>query len=109
MNAKVYVDNMAAATTENDLTDLFSAYGNVVEVNVPVNRTNGRPRGFGFVTMATPAGARTAIRALHGKEIGSQTLTVSDAWPHEDRTGASAAGQVPGAVPATSSKPYPAS
>ena len=56
MNAKVYVDNMAAATTENDLTDLFSAYGNVVEVNVPVNRTNGRPRGFGFVTMATPAG-----------------------------------------------------
>ena len=86
MNTKIYIDNLAAATTESDLRDLFSPYGNVAEVNVPMDGTNGRPRGFGFVTMATPEGARSAIRALNGKATGGCTLAVSEAWPHEQRT-----------------------
>lgn len=85
MNTKVYVDNLTAATTENDLRDVFSAYGNVAEVNVSTDRSSGRSRGFGFVTMATPQGARSAIQALNGKAIGTCTLTVSEAWPNEQR------------------------
>ena len=86
MNTKVYVDNLTATTTENDLLEVFSRYGNVANVNIPVDRANGRPRGFGFVTMATPEGARAAIRALNGKAIGTCTLTVSEAWPGEERS-----------------------
>src|SRR5208282_4458916 len=97
MNTKVYIDNLAAATTENDLRSLFSAYGNVAEINVPKDRTNGRPRGFGFVTMATSEGARAAIRALHGKEIGAHNLIVSEAWLHEERAGSSGGAGVPAA------------
>jgi len=89
MNTKIYVDNLAAATTENDLMKLFSVHGNVVDVNIVVDRANHKPRGFGFVTMATPEGARAAIRALHGKEIGTHNLIVSEAWLHEDRTSSS--------------------
>jgi cold-inducible RNA-binding protein len=83
MNTKLYVDNLAAATTVNDLRDWFSPHGNVAEVNVPLDRASGRPRGFAFVTMATPEGARSAMQALHGKAIGTGTLTVTEAWPHE--------------------------
>ncbi len=83
MNTKVHVENLAAATTENDLMDLFSPYGNVAEVNVPIDRTNGRPSGFGCVTMATPEGARSAIQALHGKAVGTVTLIVREAPPRE--------------------------
>ncbi len=97
MNAKVYVDNLAAVTTELDLTELFSPFGNVTEVNVPIDRTSGRPRGFGFVTMATPEGARAAIRALHGKEIGTHNLIVSEAWLHEERNSSSGSAGVPAA------------
>ena len=86
MNTKLYIDNLRAATTETGLRDLFAPYGNVAEVNVPFDRTSGRPRGFGFVTMATPEGARSAIHALNGKAMGGCTLTVSEAWPHEQRT-----------------------
>jgi len=89
MNTKVYVDNLAAATTESDLMKLFSVHGNVVNVNIVVDRANHKPRGFGFVTMATPEGARAAIRALHGKEIGTHNLIVSEAWQHEERAGSS--------------------
>ena len=89
MHTKVYIDNLAAVTTELDLTELFSPFGNVTEVNIPTDRANHRPRGFGFVTMATPEGAQAAIRALHGKEIGTHNLIVSEAWPHEERAGSS--------------------
>ena len=85
MNTKLYVDNLTAATTESDLRGWFSPHGNVAEVNVPLDRPSGRSRGFGFVTMATPEGARSALQALNGKTIGTCTLTVSEAWPHEQR------------------------
>lgn len=87
MNTKLHVDNLSVSTTENDLRDWFSPYGNVAEVNIPTNRASGRSRGFGFVTMETPEGARSAVQALNGKTLGSSTLTVSEAWPHEQRAG----------------------
>ncbi len=40
MHNKVYVDNLAAVTTERDLIDLFSPYGNVAGVNIAVDRVN---------------------------------------------------------------------
>lgn len=95
MNTKVYVDNLADATTQNDLMDLFSAYGNVADINIAVDRTNHKPRGFGFVTMVTPEGARSALQALNGKTIGACILTLSETKPREERTGSSGGHQSP--------------
>jgi len=89
MNTKVYVDNLAGAVTEKELTDLFSPYGNVVRVNIPVDRDNHKPRGYGFVTMVTSQGARAAIGALNGKATASGSLIVSEAWPNEERADSS--------------------
>jgi len=88
MNTKLYVDNLAAITTYTELMELFSAHGNVVDINLPADPANGRPHGSGLVTMATPEGARAAMKALHGQEIGNQTITVSEAWPQKERGGA---------------------
>ena len=105
MNTQVYVDNLAAVTSERDLINLFSPYGNVVNVNIAVDRANHKPRGFGFVTMATLEGARAAIRALHGKQIGAHNLIVSEAWPHEQRAGAPGGARASAAVPAILANP----
>ena len=78
MNTKLFVGNLSFNTTENDLQDTFAAHGTVVEANLMMDRESGRPRGFGFITMATPEGARAAIQALHGKEIGTQTVIVRE-------------------------------
>ena len=99
MNTKLYVDNLPTTTTGCDLMKMFSAHGNVAGIGLPLNYTNGRPRGFGFVTMATPEGARAAVRALHGKQIGTRTLTVSESWPQEEHAGMSAAGNRPAMKP----------
>ena len=85
MDTKLYIDNLAAGTTETEVREWFEVHGNVADVNVPCDRATGRPRGFAFVTMATPEGARSAIAALNGRKIGSSTVSVSRAWAHEQR------------------------
>ena len=45
---KVYADNLAVVTTERELMDLLSPFGNVAEVNIAVDRVNHKSRGFGF-------------------------------------------------------------
>lgn len=95
MNTKLYVGNLAFTTTENNLQDLFSPHGNVVEVHLPFDRETGRPRGFAFVTMATPEAAQAAILALNGSAVGERTLTVNEARPREERAGSFGGGRGP--------------
>ena len=87
MNNKLFVGNLSFNTTENDLQDAFAAFGTVTESNLMMDRTTGRPRGFGFVTMGTPEEAESAINALNGKEMDGRALTVNVAKPREERSG----------------------
>ena len=93
MNNKLFVGNLSFNTTENDLQDAFAAYGTVTESNLMMDRTTGRPRGFAFVTMSTPAEAEGAISALNGKEMDGRALTVNIAKPREERGGSSGGGR----------------
>ncbi len=87
MNTKLFVGNLAYSVTENDLQDLFSQHGPVSEVNLMLDRSTGRPRGFAFVTMATPEAAQAATQALHGYTMEGRNLTVNEARPREARPG----------------------
>ena len=92
MNSKLFVGNLAFSATENDLEDLFSQHGPVTEVNLMLDRATGRPRGFAFVTMATPEAAQAAITALNGASFEGRNLTVNEARPREDRPAGSFGG-----------------
>jgi cold-inducible RNA-binding protein len=85
MSNKLFVGNLSFDTTENDLQDAFAAHGTVTETNLMMDRTTGRPRGFGFITMSTPEEAQKAIAALNGSQLGGRALTVNVAKPREER------------------------
>ena len=85
MSNKLFVGNLSFDTTENDLQDAFAAHGTVTETNLMMDRTTGRPRGFGFVTMNSPEEAQKAIAALNGSQLGGRALTVNVAKPREER------------------------
>ena len=85
MSNKLFVGNLSFDTTENDLNDAFAAHGTVTETNLMMDRTTGRPRGFGFITMSTPEEAQKAIAALNGSQLGGRALTVNVAKPREER------------------------
>jgi len=91
-NSKLFVGNLAFATTENDLQDAFAAFGTVMEVNLMMDRMTGKSRGFAFVTMSSPEEAQRAIEGLHGKNLGGRDLTVNVARPREERPGGGGGG-----------------
>jgi cold-inducible RNA-binding protein len=86
----IYVGNMSFDTTEDTLRSLFAEHGTVSRVNLVTDRETSRPRGFGFVEMDDSAQGQAAIAALNGKDVDGRTLTVNEAKPKEQRSGAGA-------------------
>lgn len=79
MTKKLYVGNLPYTTTEDELFNIFGQDGRkVAEVAIINDRETGRPRGFGFVTMASDEDAQAAIQALDGYSMGGRTLRVNE-------------------------------
>jgi|SRR5476651_1087183 RNA recognition motif-containing protein len=75
---KIYVGNLPFTATEDAVRSLFATHGAVQSVALPSDRETGRPRGFGFVEMAS-ADAATAITALNGHSLEGRALRVNEA------------------------------
>jgi nucleolin len=74
---KLFVAGLPDSITEEVLRQLFEATGgNVVEVSLPKDRATGRPRGFGFVTLATSEEANSARESLDGSYHGGKSISV---------------------------------
>ena len=80
MAKKIFVGNLSFQTSENDLNDLFTQFGEVESVNIITDRDTGRSKGFGFVAMGDD-NAEKAISQLNGKELNGRALTVNEARP----------------------------
>jgi RNA recognition motif-containing protein len=84
---KLYVGNLSYSTNEDELRQLFGAYGTVDSVAVITDRDTGRSKGFGFVEFGNDAEAQAAISGLNGKDVGGRALTVSQARPKSEGGG----------------------
>jgi len=73
--SKLYVGNLRYSTTVEELTELFSKFGEVKSINIIEGR------GFGFVEMAQPGEAEKAKEALNGSDFNDRTLRIDEARP----------------------------
>ncbi|MFI5301735.1 MAG: RNA recognition motif domain-containing protein, partial [Polyangiales bacterium] len=75
MSTRLYVGNLSFRTTKDSLRDAFSAEGReVTDVHIVLDRDSGQSRGFGFVTLATPAQAEDAISKMNGAMLDGRPL-----------------------------------
>jgi RNA recognition motif-containing protein len=81
----IYVGNLSFDATEEQVRQLFEAYGAVDKVSMVTDRDTGQPRGFGFVEMADDDAAAKAIEALNGTNLGGRNLNINEARPKADR------------------------
>ncbi|PLZ99890.1 RNA-binding protein [Fischerella thermalis CCMEE 5268] len=75
----IYVSNLSDEIQEDDLKQMFSKYGSVVKVRLPIYRATGEGRRFAFVEMETDAEKAVAIHSLLGTEYMSRNLRVNKA------------------------------
>jgi len=75
MNSRLYIDGLLASIGEQELTDMFSTFGNVLSVDVYPSGT-ALSSGIGVVEMANLGDAAKAISALHRSYWGGKLLLV---------------------------------
>jgi len=88
----IYVGNLSFEVTDDDLRQLFTAYGEVESASVVKDRFSGESRGFGFVEMPAKKDADAAIAALNGTDIKGRSITVNEAKPKAPKSGGGGGG-----------------
>ncbi len=78
----VFVGKLPYDTTTEEVEALFVEHelGPVARVSLPIG-PDGRPRGFGFVTLESPEAAVGAVERLAGAQVRGRTIVVTPAQP----------------------------
>nr|CAD1844663.1 unnamed protein product [Ananas comosus var. bracteatus] len=71
-------------TTQESLRNAFEKFGQLVEVNLVMDRVANRPRGFAFLRYATEEESKKAIEGMHGKFLDGRVIFVEVAKPRSE-------------------------
>ena len=88
----IYVGNLPYEVRDEELNEVFAAYGEVESARVLMDRDSGRSRGFGFVKMPNSDEAQSAIQALDGSDMQGRPLRVREAEERQPRQGGGGGG-----------------
>ncbi|MDL1942398.1 RNA-binding protein [Chloroflexi bacterium CFX2] len=76
MNIQLYVGNLSRRTTQNDLSNLFTRAGDVIEAELMIDRKSGISKGYAFVTMSAQSEADQAVNMFHRYVLDEYKLIV---------------------------------
>ena len=77
----IFVGNLPFRAEREDVIQLFSPFGEVLNCSLPLERDTGRKRGFAFIEMADEAIESKAIDGLQGTELMGRPLRINKAEP----------------------------
>jgi RNA recognition motif-containing protein len=83
----IYVGNLPFKASEDDLRELFEAFGQVDSAKIIMDQFTGKSRGFGFVEMANREEGMRAVEDLDSKDFMGRSLRVNEARPKRDNRG----------------------
>lgn len=95
----MFVGNLSFDVSREELIEVFSAAGKVVDAKVPTDRETGRPRGFAFVEFESEESTRKSISILNGTSVKGRPLRVSEAEDRPPRAPGAGPRPSPGARP----------
>jgi RNA recognition motif-containing protein len=88
----IFVGNLPFRAEQEDVLELFTPFGEVVNCSLPLERDTGRKRGFAFVEMADPETETRAIDGLQGAELMGRPLRINKAEPRSGGGGGGGGG-----------------
>jgi RNA recognition motif-containing protein len=77
---KLFIGNLPANTSEDDLHALFSQFGKVRSSKLVTDVFSGQCKGIGFIEMEGHE-ARAAIAGLNGKDFQGRSIKVNFELP----------------------------
>ncbi|KAF5272764.1 hypothetical protein FQA39_LY07791 [Lamprigera yunnana] len=73
-SGRIFIRNLSYTCTEDDIQNLFNKYGPITEINLPLDTTTRKLKGFGFVTYVMPEHAVKAYSELDGSVVHGRML-----------------------------------
>jgi len=74
-NNKIYLNNLNIAVTETLLKQHFAEYGDITEINLPIDKKIRQPKGYAFISFADEASATNALKQ-DGETFLDKQITV---------------------------------
>ena len=84
LKMNIYVGNLSWNLKDQDLSNLFASYGEVISAKIVNDKFTNRSKGFGFVEMANDDQAQAAIAALNGTEVDGRNIVVNESRPKQE-------------------------
>ncbi len=81
----IYVKNIQADVTDDELRELFEKYGEVTSAAIARDSESGKSRGFGFVNLVKHEEASKAVEELNDNDFKGQSLYVGRAQKKHER------------------------
>jgi RNA recognition motif-containing protein len=81
----IFVARLSYQTTEDQLRQLFEAFGTVESAKIIFDKIEGRSKGYGFVEMTEDSDGLKAIEDLNDSEIDGRRIIVKQSQPKEPR------------------------
>lgn len=81
-NATISVTNLNFRTSIDDIYQIFSQYGELVECRMMLNERN-ESKGYAFVAFSNDKDATTAIQELDGFHVDGRAIKVN--WSFSER------------------------
>jgi RNA recognition motif-containing protein len=75
----IYVGQLPYTVTEEELREMFLAYGEVSSLNLIMDRYTGQSKGFGFIEMPNNSEADQAIKGLNKSMMKGREIKVNQA------------------------------
>lgn len=82
---KLFVGSLPYDISEQELTELFDNYGDVVSAKLVTDHFSGQSKGFAFVEMSTRGEGHKAMEDLNGKKYKNRHLVCKEAIPQKKR------------------------
>ena len=83
---QLFVGGISFNLKEENLKEVFEKFGTVNSVRIITDKFTGRPKGYGFIEMATEEGAKKAVEALNDTELDGRNIGVKIAEERAPRT-----------------------
>lgn len=80
-SAKIVVEKLTKNVNENHLREIFGSYGEIEELEMPMNRQFLTNRGIAYVLYTTSEDAENAIAHMHEAQLDGALINVSIVLP----------------------------
>jgi len=87
----IYIGGIAEEVDDKILHAAFIPFGEITDIQIPVDYENNKHRGFSFLEFELPEDAMAAIDNMNESELYGKTIRVNIAKPQKNREGGSKA------------------